>query len=63
MFPLDTPENIRKHLVFRCFQGDQKRILGRQGLIKTKIHLQVCYRKLLNFLKTVILENPFKIIF
>ena len=32
MFPFDPPENIRKSLVFWCFQGDQKGILGRKGL-------------------------------
>ena len=31
-FPFDPHENIRKTLVFRCFQGDQKGILGRKGL-------------------------------
>ena len=29
MFPFDPPENIRKPLVFWCFQGDQKGTLGR----------------------------------
>ena len=33
MFPFDPPENIRKPLVFWCFQGDQKGTLGRKGLI------------------------------
>ena len=33
MFPFDPPENIRKPLVFGCFQGDQKGTLGRKGLI------------------------------
>ena len=28
----DLPENIRKRLVFRCFQGDQEGTLGRNGL-------------------------------
>ena len=32
MFPFDPPENIRKPLVFGCFQGDQKGTLGRKGL-------------------------------
>ena len=32
MFPFDPPENIRKPLVFWCFQGDQKGTLGRKGL-------------------------------
>ena len=31
MFPFDPPENIRKPKVFWCFQGDQKRTLGRKG--------------------------------
>ena len=33
MFPFDPPENIRKPLVFWCFQGDQKETLERKGLI------------------------------
>ena len=32
MFPFDLSENIRKPLVFLCFQGDQKETLGRKGL-------------------------------
>ena len=32
IFPFDLPENIRKPLVFWCFQGDQKETLGRKGL-------------------------------
>ena len=32
MFPFDPPENIRKPLVFRYFQGDQKGTLGSKGL-------------------------------
>ena len=32
MFPFDPPENNRKPLVFCCFQGDQKGILGKKGL-------------------------------
>ena len=32
MFPIDPPDNIKKSLVFLCFQGDQKGILGRNGL-------------------------------
>ena len=32
MFPFDPLENIRKPLVFWCFQGDQKGTLGRKGL-------------------------------
>ena len=32
MFPFDPPENIRKPLVFCCFQGDQKGTFGRKGL-------------------------------
>ena len=31
MFHFDPPENIRKPLVF-CFQGDQKRTLGRKSI-------------------------------
>ena len=30
MFPFDAPENIKKPKVFWCFQGDQKRTLGRK---------------------------------
>ena len=33
MFPFDPPENIRKPKVFWCFQGDQKRTLGRKRLV------------------------------
>ena len=33
MFPFDPPENIRKPLVFGCFQGDQKGTLERKGLM------------------------------
>ena len=33
MFPFDPLENIRKPLLFSCFQGDQKRTLGRKELI------------------------------
>ena len=32
MFHFNPPENIRKCLVFWCFQGDQKVTLGRYGL-------------------------------
>ena len=32
MFPFDPPENIRKSLVFWCFQGEQKGTLGSKGL-------------------------------
>ena len=32
MFPFDRSENIGKPKVFWCFQGDQKEILGREGL-------------------------------
>ena len=32
MFSFDLSENIRKPLVFWCFQGDQKGILGRKEL-------------------------------
>ena len=32
MFPFDPPENIRKPLLFWCFQGDQKWTLRRNGL-------------------------------
>ena len=34
MFPFDPSENIRKPLVFCCFQRDQKGTLGRKGLIE-----------------------------
>ena len=34
MFHFDPPENIRKPLVFWCFQGDQKGTLGSKGLSK-----------------------------
>ena len=33
MFPFDSPENIRKPLVFWCFQGNQKGTLGRKGFM------------------------------
>ena len=33
MFLFDPPENFRKPKVFWCFQGDQKKALGRKGLI------------------------------
>ena len=33
MSPFDPYENIRKPLVFWCFQGDQKGTLGRKELI------------------------------
>ena len=33
MFPFDPPENIRKPLVFWCFQGDQKGTFERKRLI------------------------------
>ena len=32
MFPFDLPENIRKHLVFWCFQGDQRGTLRTKGI-------------------------------
>ena len=32
MFPFDPPENIRKPLVFWCFQGGQKGTLGSKRL-------------------------------
>ena len=35
MFLFDPPENIRKHLVFWCFQGDQEGTLERKGLRRT----------------------------
>ena len=48
MFSFDSPENIRKPLVFWCFQGDQKEALGRKGL------KNVCQRKSILYpLKTV----------
>ena len=34
MFPSDALEKIKKPLVFWCFQGDQKRTLGRKKLKK-----------------------------
>ena len=39
MFPFDPPENIRKPLVFLCFQGDQKGTLGSKGLIVYMKHI------------------------
>ena len=33
MFPFDSPENIRKPLVFWCFQGNQKRTLRRKRIM------------------------------
>ena len=44
MFPFDPPENIRKPLVFWCFQGDQIGTLGSKGLKQnnvTSTHEQV----------------------
>ena len=38
LFPFDPPENIRKPLVFWCFQGDQKGTLERKPL--TEIFLK-----------------------
>ena len=32
VFPFDPPENIRKPLVFGCFEGNQKGVLGRKVL-------------------------------
>ena len=32
MISFDSPENIRKPLVFWCFQGDHKVIMGKKGL-------------------------------
>ena len=40
MFPFDTPENIRKSKVFRCFQGDQKWTLGRKKLRINQTNLE-----------------------
>ena len=34
MLSFDSPKNIRKPLVFWCFLGDQKEILGRKGLME-----------------------------
>ena len=42
VFPFDPPENIRKPMVFWCFQGDQKGTFGRKSL--TLLFLLVIYR-------------------
>ena len=34
IFPFNPPENMRKPMVFWCFQEAQKRTLGRKRLIK-----------------------------
>ena len=39
MFPFDPPENIRKRLVFRYFQGDQKGTLGKKRL-RAIVHIK-----------------------
>ena len=41
MLLFDPPENIRKHLVFWYFQGDQKEKLERNGLTKPSSFSQV----------------------
>ena len=43
MFPLDPPENDRKRLIFRCFRGDQKGTLGRNGLksVTQLLHIEM----------------------
>ena len=42
MFPSDPPENLKKPLLFRCFQGDQREALGRKRLrIKTALYALV----------------------
>ena len=30
MFPFDPSENVKKSLVFSCFQGDQKQVFGKK---------------------------------
>ena len=42
MLPFDPRENIRKPLIFWCFEGDQKKTLGRNGLrmYEQKLHIQ-----------------------
>ena len=37
VLPFDPPENIRKPLVFWCFQVDQKGTLGRKRVMKSNI--------------------------
>ena len=34
MFAFDPPENIRKLLIFWCFQGDRMETLGGNGLME-----------------------------
>ena len=46
MFRFDPPENIRKPLVFRYFQGDQKGTSGRKGLNLDTILISVVKKKL-----------------
>ena len=58
MFPFDPPENIRKPKVFWCFQGDQRRTLGRKELITSSEMQKVNNQVLEEFLIYVfILRN------
>ena len=41
MLPFDPSENIRKPLVFKCFQGDQKGALVRKGLKLAKLDISI----------------------
>ena len=47
VFPFDPPENIRKPLVFWCFQGDQKETLGKNGL---KYNILLTWKWINNFI-------------
>ena len=53
MFHFDPPENIRKPLFFWCFQGDQKRKLGREGLASktSQTGFKPAQNQLSNFVK------------
>lgn len=41
MFPFDFPVNIRKPKFLWCFQGGQKRNLGREGLKSFQFYIQI----------------------
>ena len=45
MFPFDIRENIRKFLVFWCFQGDQKETFGRKWLKKDSMSFKLTWDK------------------
>ena len=63
MFPFDPPENIRKPLVFWCFQGDQKGTLGRKGLSSAKYAKYVFWPLNIKVLKVFFLILTFFVTF